>query len=251
MSHKRNHKCKDSTTTPSCTTDSSCSFSTKTDCSSTKTCSSSSTCCPSSTSTCSTTSGCSTSTNTTCCPSTCETSSCSTTNPCSSSTSCSSLTQTCCSSSSSCSSSESSTEGSEFSEGSCCPQDVEVLGKKKFKVTFGKKHGHRHENLNCDDTAIYINGQLAPVLKLQRGYEYYFSVKQNECSKHKNYFVLTENPVGKIGDKQPIPLKNSFDPISCGCAKIFVDCCTTKYFYYQNANGSFQGNLVLVTDGCC
>lgn len=254
MSHKRNHKCKSSTsskslqcksdTTNTCT-DQSTSCTVKTDCN-TSTCPSTSNC-SSTTSTCSSTpSSCSTqscSTQSTCSP--CSTSSC-TSSSCSTS-SCSSLTQTCCESSSSCSSSESSTSGSTFSEG-CCVQPIEVLGKKKFKVTFGKKHCHKSDDLNCSDTAIFINGQQQPILKLQRGYEYYFSVKQDGCGDHKNFFVLTENPVGQIDGCPPKKLKNSFDPISKGCGKYYVNCCSPKYFYYQNFSGSFQGNLILVCD---
>jgi hypothetical protein len=93
---------------------------------------------------------------------------------------------------------------------------------------------------------------LVPILKLQRGYEYYFNVKQNQCKDDdKNLFVLTENPVGEINGCPPKKLKGSFDATGCGCVKFFVDCCTPKYFYYQNANGSFQGNLVIVSDCDC
>jgi len=89
---------------------------------------------------------------------------------------------------------------------------------------------------------------LSPIIKLQRGYEYFFSVKQDGCHDHNNFFVLTENPVGKYNGKPPKPLKNSFDPVSKGCVRYYVSCDTPKYFYYQNSSGSFQGGLILISD---
>jgi len=243
MSHKRKH-CKSSSSQSTCkpsSTNSTCTFSTATD----------STCDPStcsSTNTRSTT--CYTSSNTTCntnssstCGSTCPSSS-----TCATDTSCSSLTSECCESSSSCESSMSSTSGSDYSSG-CCPEPLDILGKKKFKVSFGKKCGHRYEHQISGDSCIYINGSVAPILKVQRGYEYYFNVKQDQCNgDYKNLFVLTDSPIGEYNGCPPEPLKGSFSPVGSGCVKYFVDCHTPKYFYYQNANASFQGGLVLVTD---
>jgi hypothetical protein len=125
-----------------------------------------------------------------------------------------------------------------------------ILGKKKFNVTFGKKCGHRHEHEIEGSHAININGSVGPILKLQRGYQYYFNVKQDKCDGHENLFVLTENPVGKINGHPPKPLKNSFDAVSKGCVSFYVDNCTPKYFYYQNSNAAFQGGLVWITDSC-
>ena len=96
--------------------------------------------------------------------------------------------------------------------------------------------------------AIHINGSVGPILKLQRGYQYFFNVKQNQCDD--NLFILTENPIGKIDGYPPKPLKGSFDAISCGCVSFLVTDCTPKYFYYQNANAAWQGGLVLITDAC-
>jgi len=93
--------------------------------------------------------------------------------------------------------------------------------------------------------AIHVNGKVAPILKLRRGYVYYFNVKQ-KCHDGENSFVLTQNPIGKVGNIEPVPLCNSFDPVTNGCVKYHVTCKTPKYFYYQNANASFMGGLCLV-----
>lgn len=169
---------------------------------------------------------------------------------CESSSSCSS--SSCSSSSSSCSSSVecsssdcsfvSSTSGSIYSE-----EDI-VLGKKKYNVTFGKKCGHVMED-QIKGKVIYINEHQSPILKLTRGYTYYFNVKQKECDgKYENTFVLTQNPVGKYECVAPIPLCGSFDPVSHGCVKFHVNECTPKYFYYQSSTSALAGGLVLVQD---
>ncbi len=202
-------------------------------CSSTPTCSTktcSSTCTP----TCSTS---------TCSPSTCSTSTCST-STCSTSTCSTSSTSTCSTSSSSCSS-YSSTDGSSCSSSS----SEEILGKKKFNVEFKSKCGHEHESEIVGEKAIYVNGKLAPILKLRRGYVYYFNVKQKGCNdNYENSFVLTKNPIGKYHDITPEPLCDSFDPVTHGCVKYHVTCKTPKYFYYQSASAAFMGGLILVED---
>ena len=172
------------------------------------------------------------------CIQTCSSNTCTPT--CSSSTHCSTTCSSTSSSSSSCSS-YSSTDGSSCSSSS---NDV-ILGKKKFNVEFKSKCGHDHESEIVGDKAIYVNGKLAPILKLRRGYVYYFNVKQKGCE---NSFVLTKNPVGRYHDISPEPLCDSFDPVTHGCVKYHVTCKTPKYFYYQSASAAFMGGLVLVED---
>ncbi|HSW76916.1 MAG TPA: hypothetical protein VLG50_07710 [Candidatus Saccharimonadales bacterium] len=88
---------------------------------------------------------------------------------------------------------------------------------------------------------------MAPILKLKRGYEYYFNVKQCACDGvYENTFLLTESPIGRYGCLSPCPLKHSFDPITHGCVKFKVTSKTPKYFYYQSSTNSFMGNLVIV-----
>jgi hypothetical protein len=135
-----------------------------------------------------------------------------------------------------------STDGS-----SCSSSSEEVLGKKKFNITFGSKCGHDHEHEIVGNHAIYVNGKLAPILKLRRGYVYYFNIKQ-KCHDDEYAFVLTKNPVGKYHGITPEPLCGSFDPVTHGCVKYHVTCKTPKYFYYQSANAAFMGGLVLVED---
>ncbi len=171
----------------------------------------------------------------------------------SSSSECSSSSSSECSSSSSseCSSSSSSSSECSFvssTEGSAYSSEDIVLGKKKYNVTFGKKCGHVMAD-QIEGKVIYINEHQAPILKLIRGYTYYFNVKQKECDgKYENTFVLTQNPVGKYGCVAPVPLCGSFDPVSHGCVKFHVSECTPKYFYYQMANASFAGGLVVVSE---
>ena len=117
------------------------------------------------------------------------------------------------------------------------------LGKKKYTVTFDKKCGHAMED-DIVDKVIYINGHQTPILKLTRGYTYYFNVKQKD---NKHTFVLTRNPAGKIGCDVK-PLRGSFDPVARGCVKYHVTACTPKYFYYQSSNDAFMGGLVIVED---
>lgn len=173
--------------------------------------------------------------------STCSSSSCSTlTNgypiSCSSSSSSSSFCDSSCSDVSTC--------GSTCPTEECCSESA--LGKKKFIITFGPKCGHRYEEDIPGNTAIYVNGKLAPILKMKRGYDYYFIVKQDKCGDdYENFFVLTESPIGKYGCLPPIPLKCSFAPISSGCARFRATSKTPKYFYYQSSSGSFMGNLII------
>jgi hypothetical protein len=191
-------------------------------------------------STCQSSTSCAT--NTTCQSST----TCDSTTTCQSSTACDSSTtcqsSTTCDSSSSCESSISSTEGS-----TCSESEEEILGKKKFDITFEHKCGHLYADHINGNKAIYVNGKVAPILKLRRGYVYYFNVKQKCCDgNYDNSFVLTQNPIGKIGCVEPKPLCNSFDPVTHGCVKYHVTCKTPKYFYYQSANAAHMGGLILV-----
>jgi hypothetical protein len=100
----------------------------------------------------------------------------------------------------------------------------------------------------CDDIigdkAIWINGKQSPVLKLKRGYVYYFNVQQ-ECYKkcYENLFFLTKNPCGGPG---ACKLPGSFDAIGSGCIRFHVTDCTPKYFYYQSTTGRFLGGLIIV-----
>jgi hypothetical protein len=120
------------------------------------------------------------------------------------------------------------------------------LGKKKFIITFGSKCGHRYEDDISGQTAIYVNGKLAPILKLKRGYDYYFIVKQNKCGDdYQNFFVLTDSPIGKYGCLPPTPLCNSFLPVGNGCVRFRATDKTPKYFFYQNTSTCFSGGLVL------
>lgn len=220
-------------------------------------------CSSSNTSTCNTSSNtsstCNTSSTTTGCSSSsctpaCSSSSSTCTTPCQSSTS--SCTTTCTessdcsssSSSSSCSSSSSSECCSVSStEGSTCSSSEEILGRKKFDITFGCKEGHLYAEHIVGNKAIHVNCKVAPIIKLRRGYVYYFNVKQKSCNgNYENSFVLTQNPIGKIGCVEPVPLCDSFDPVTNGCVKYHVTCKTPKYFYYQNANAAHQGGLILV-----
>jgi hypothetical protein len=124
-----------------------------------------------------------------------------------------------------------------------------IVGKKKYNVSFCKKKGHKYQDKIEGCTAIHINGCVGPTLKLHRGVVYYFNVCQKKCDgKYNNYFVLTENPVGKIHGEPPEPLKCSFDPVAKGCVKFHVTSYTPKYFYYQNSNAAFQGGLIIVED---
>ena len=92
---------------------------------------------------------------------------------------------------------------------------------------------------------IYVNGKVAPILKLKRGYEYYFQVKQCGCE---NTFLLTNSPIGKYNCLFPTPVCGGFDPVTHGCVKFKVTHKTPKYFYYQSSTNSFMGNLVIVED---
>ena len=217
--------------------------STSLDCS---TSSASSTCTPSSTCT----------SNTSICPST-QTSCSSTQTSCSSTeTSCSS-TQTCSTSSDSsssdcsCSTDSSSTcTESEYSNvsstnGCSYTENCTVLGKKKYIVTFEKKCDHPLEHEIVGKNVIYVNNHQTPVLKMTRGYTYYFYVKQH-CDE--NTFVLTQNPAGYVNGIAPKPLAGSFDPVSHGCVKYHVNQCTPKYFYYQSSTTGFIGGLIVVQD---
>lgn len=191
-------------------------------------------------STCSTTDTC---TDTTCTTTRCSSSSSSS---CSSSSSISS-SSSCSSSSSSSSSDCSSTDGSTCESCSSESSDVSVLGRKKFCITFGKKCGHRLEEDIPGNTAIYVNGKLAPILKLRRGYEYYFSVKQDKHSDFNDTFLLTESPVGRYMGLSPVPLTGSFDPISRGTGRYLVTSKTPKIFYYQSSTSSFIGGFIKVS----
>lgn len=141
----------------------------------------------------------------------------------STSTSCSDSSDSydwCSSSSSSCSSSySSSSSGCSSSSSTPC---------KKYKVTF------------CDN--IHINGKKQPVLKLRRGYDYYFYVKPDGY----NMFVLTTSPVGLYDGMTPSPLPNSFYPIADGVVKFKVTENTPKYFYYQSTTEMLAGGLIVV-----
>lgn len=105
-----------------------------------------------------------------------------------------------------------------------------ILGRKKYNVVF---NGHN----------ICINGKNKPILKLKRGYVYYFNVEQQKCHKYyENLFVLTKD----ICAIPPKPLHHSFDPIGCGCVKYHVTEHTPKYFYYQNVTNPCINGLILV-----
>lgn len=125
--------------------------------------------------------------------------------------------------------------------------DEKVLGKKKFCVTFDHKKGHRFADEIEGDKTIHINGKNAPILKVKRGYMYYFVVDQKQHhGQYDNLFVLTKSPVGLYEGHCPKPLNNSFDPVGSGCVKYFVNSKTPKYFYYQSTTHAFLGNLVIV-----
>lgn len=210
--------------TTACTTNGCSSSTACTPICSSSSCSNNSTCTPVCSSTCSTTSSCSTSS--------CTTTS-SESSDCSSSSTCSSSSSECCSVSS--------------TDGSTCSSSEEILGRKKFDITFGCKEGHLYADHIVGNKAIHVNCKVAPILKLRRGYIYYFNVKQKACNgNYDNAFVLTQNPIGKIGCVEPVPLCDSFDPVTHGCVKYHVTCKTPKYFYYQNANAAHQGGLILV-----
>lgn len=244
--------------TPStCTNSSTCTPSST--CTNSSTCTTSSTCAPSCTSTCTTSSSCTPSCSSTCTKSsTCKPSSCTKSSNCTSSSECSSeestcetessCTATCGSDTTTCDTtceSEYSTSGCSYTEEETC------LGKKKYVVTYGKKCGHHMEDDIVGKNVIYINDHQTPVLKLTRGYTYYFYVKQKECNgKYDNTFVLTHNPAGKVDGIVPVPLAGSFDPVSHGCVKFHVSQCTPKYFYYQSSTNGFIGGLVVVQDDC-
>ena len=170
------------------------------------------------------------------------------------------LSDDCYSSSSSCSVSSSSScesfsdlakdESASCSDLSVC--DKKVVGKKsgskKFVVTFGKKDKHCHSDLNTSGDSIYINGKNGPVLHLYRGCTYYFSVEQSAQSNgtYAHSFVLTLNPVGNYKGVAPKPLANSFAAVASGVVSFKVESSTPRYFYYQCANHSFEGGLVIV-----
>ena len=190
-------------------------------------------------------------TNTTCTNTTCTDTKCSNSSTCPTSTCPTSTCPTSTCSTSTSSSSSSSCDSISSTDGSDCESssEEEILGKKKFEIKFGSKCGHDHEHEINGNKAIYVNGKLAPILKLTRGYVYYFNIIQ-KCSNddYANSFVLTKNPVGKFGCLTPEPLCDSFDPVTHGCVKYHVTNKTPKYFYYQSASNAFMGGLVLVED---
>lgn len=125
--------------------------------------------------------------------------------------------------------------------------DEKVLGKKKFCVKFDDKKGHRFEEEITGNCTIHVNGKNAPILKVKRGYIYYFAVEQKKSNGiYENLFVLTKSPVGYYNGQKPIPLTGSFDPVGNGYVKYFVGKNTPKYFYYQSSINAFLGNLVIV-----
>jgi hypothetical protein len=140
-----------------------------------------------------------------------------------------------------------STVDCETTKGHFIECDEKILGKKKFCVTFDHKKGHRFADEIKGDKTIHINGKNAPILKVKRGYVYYFSVEQKpHHGNYDNLFILTKSPVGLYEGQCPKPLPNSFDPVGNGCVKYFVNAKTPKYFYYQSTTHAFLGNLVIV-----
>lgn len=229
-------KCSSQTSQTSCSSQTS----SQTSCSSHTTCptqTSSQTTCPTQTS-------CSSQTTQTSCPTSSQTCTTSQTS-CSSQSSSQTSSQSTCPTQTSCTSSSDSITDTEGSVCESSSSSEEILGNRKFNITFGSKCGHLYEKDICGDKAIYVNCKQGPILKLKRGFVYYFNVKQ-KCDDYS--FVLTKNPVGKIGCVAAEPLCDSFDPITHGCAKYHVTSKTPKYFYYQSSNDAFMGGLILVED---
>ncbi len=111
---------------------------------------------------------------------------------------------------------------------------------KKFVITLGDKQNHPLNEYNKGNLAFYVNGKAGPVLKLNKGYKYYFIFK----SENKNFdFILTNSPSGGRNAK---PAVKGFNKLNNGVMSIFVDDSTPKYFYYQDANSEFKGGLIIV-----
>lgn len=119
----------------------------------------------------------------------------------------------------------------EYSSGCTYEESCEnILGRKKYNITF-----HNHH--------IYINGKKNPILKLRRGFVYYFDIEQEKCNRYdENLFVLTKD----ICSTYPTSLCNSFDPVGHGCVKYHVTDKTPKYFFYQNATHTCISGLILL-----
>lgn len=115
---------------------------------------------------------------------------------------------------------------------------------KKFVVSYGSKEGHPWSEYNTEDSSIHINGKNGPVLHLYRDRTYFFCVEQKNYNPD-NRFVLTNKPDGGKGSKI---ITGGFEPVSKGCVSLKVDKFTPRYFFYQDANNSFKGGLVIVHD---
>jgi hypothetical protein len=122
--------------------------------------------------------------------------------------------------------------------------------KKKFVFTFGTKNGHVWQQLIKSNAAIYVNGKCGPVLRLYKGYSYFFSVDQdkNEHGKYSHKIVLTEHPMGGIHKKPIQPVPSSFAPMATGTFCFEVTERTPKYFYYQCTEHTHEGGLIVVHD---
>ncbi|MEO6068779.1 MAG: hypothetical protein ABIQ41_12465 [Gemmatimonadales bacterium] len=118
---------------------------------------------------------------------------------------------------------------------------------KKFVITYGPKAGHPWAEYNKgDNQSIHINGKNGPVLHLYRDCTYFFCVEQKHCeSGDVHQFVLTNKPDGGKGSKI---IPGGFEPVSKGCVSLKVTKSTPRYFYYQDADHSYEGGLVIVHD---
>lgn len=114
---------------------------------------------------------------------------------------------------------------------------------RKFVFDFGCKDGHPWAQYNSGSQSIHVNGQNGPVLKLKRGYTYYFCAKSHIDGGHG--LILTNSPAG---GNQAERLPHSFKPCNKGCVVFHVDHKTPKYFFYQDVKNQFAGGIAMVSD---
>lgn len=117
--------------------------------------------------------------------------------------------------------------------------------KKEFRVSFVPKKGHPWERYVTGDKVISVNGKVGPVIHLNRGRKYYFTVEQtwDESTTPSHLFILTDSP---SGGSNSVMIPNSFQPIAKGTVAFHVTKETPKYFFYQDMMNPYLGGLVIV-----
>ena len=114
---------------------------------------------------------------------------------------------------------------------------------RKFIFDFACKDGHPWACYNKGSKSIHVNGHNGPVLKLRKGFTYYFCAKSADHDGHG--LILTDSPAGGCDAKR---LKDSFKPCNKGTVVYKVDDDTPKYFFYQDVKNEFAGGLAMVSD---